>query len=175
VHVRFAGTALAALLMLPAAARSETSDHVELGAGSVPVWGVSIAAGIVHGLSPVMGLTAHLEWSRRPWITGAATFDRRLALAGVGARLRLFPHQRFGNYVTAGVGVGHLTFPGEPVPGEWPAIPGEWHVVPWTGLGAEARLSDRLSIGAELRLQWFRRAVQTEGELPLQLVVRVPL
>lgn len=145
---------------------AEAAKHIEIGSGSSPSGGARVAVAILHPLSPAVGVTANAEWGQRPWIRGER--DRRLGYLGAGTRLRLFPHERIGNYATLGVGIGRLGFPGA-------SSPGEWHAVPWTGLGAEIRLGGQVFLGAEARIEWLRRRGSVDGELPLRIALRLPL
>jgi hypothetical protein len=146
---------------------SAAEDHLEVGAGWTPL-GAKLAVAVLRPLSSSVSASANVEWSQRPWIDDDIDVDRRLAYAGVGGRLRLFPSQRLGTFVTVGLGIGRLTFPGS-------AAPAEWHAVPWTGIGWEARVTDHLQIGVEARIEWLRRGNAIDGELPLRITARLPL
>jgi hypothetical protein len=148
---------------------SGAEDHLEIGAGSTPSGGGKIAVGLLRSLSSSVSASANVEWSQRPWMSGdIRPVDRRLAYAGVGGRFRLLPSERLGAFAAVGLGIGRLSFPGSPAPAEW-------HAVPWTGIGVEARITDRLHVGAEARIEWLRRGNSIDGELPLRITARVPL
>jgi hypothetical protein len=163
---------IAIMAMVPVFFGTEGSgaeDHLEVGAGSTPLGGAKIAVGVLRSLSSSVSAGATIEWSQRPWISGdIPSVDRRLVYAGVGGRFRLFPSDRIGNFATVGLGIGRLSFLGA-------SEPAEWHAVPWTGLGVEARITDRLHVGAEARIEWLRRGNSIDGELPLRITARVPL
>ena len=172
VKVRNRLMCIASVITATVSIRSEglrADDHLEVGAGTTASGGAKLAASVLHPVSTGIAVTANLEWSQRPWIKGERdSVDRRLAYAGVGARLCLFPNERIGNFATVGLGIGHLSSPGG-------SRPGAWHAVPWTGLGIEARVGNRLYIGAEARIEWLRRRGAMEGELPLRITARLPL
>ena len=166
--VRFVSivSAIGFIALVPVSQTAEAGQHVEIGAGSAPSGGARVAVAIHNSLTPAIGVTANAEWGQRPWIHGEV--DRRLAYVGAGTRLRLFPHERIGNYATLGVGVGRLSFPGG-------SSPGEGHAVPWTGLGVEVRVGGQLHLGAEARIEGLRRRGSGDAELPLRLTLRWPL
>ena len=166
---RFIAIVITAMVPVFAPERSEAEDQFEVGAGWALSDGLKLAAAVLRPLSSSVSATANVEWSQRSWNSGEGIDeDRRLAYAGVGGRFRLFPSERIGTFATAGLGLGRLSFPGGPAPVEW-------HAVPWTGIGFEARINDRLHIGAEARIEWLRRGNAIDGELPLRITARVPL
>lgn len=154
----------------PGARSAETSLEVATGTGLAG--GTGISAAIAREIRPWFSATANAEWGQRPWISGGPfpDVDKRLGYLGAGVRLRVFPKERAANYVTMGVGLGRLSFPGS-------SDRSEWLLVPWTGIGMEARVLGRVHVGTELRFALLRRdgMLEAEGGLPLRVTVRVPL